>query len=147
MSAARRPDSHPLRFPMGVRTASMITGCAMTDLPPANPGLGPAAPLGRNLEPVLTLAPAPRSLPVPGHRAPTTSRRTLEVLQCLPGDYDTLDLVRPFVDLGHLRVAHHALDGEVLRIAVPAEELYRVERDGHGRIGRKGLRHGAELRE
>ena len=30
MSGARRPDSHPLRFPIGVRTASMITGCAMT---------------------------------------------------------------------------------------------------------------------
>jgi hypothetical protein len=32
MSGARSPDSHPLRFPMGVRTASMITGCAMTDV-------------------------------------------------------------------------------------------------------------------
>ena len=32
MSGARSPDSHPLRFPIGVRTASMITGCAMTDI-------------------------------------------------------------------------------------------------------------------
>ena len=32
MSGARRPESHPLRFPIGVRTASMITGCAMTDV-------------------------------------------------------------------------------------------------------------------
>ena len=32
MSGARSPDSHPLRFPMGVRTASMITGCAMKDV-------------------------------------------------------------------------------------------------------------------
>ena len=31
-SGARRPDSHPFLFPMGVRTASMITGCAMTDV-------------------------------------------------------------------------------------------------------------------
>ncbi len=29
MSGARRPESQPLRFPIGVRTASMITGCAM----------------------------------------------------------------------------------------------------------------------
>ena len=32
MSGARSPDSHPLRFPIGVRTASMITGCAMSDV-------------------------------------------------------------------------------------------------------------------
>ncbi len=31
--AAWSPDSQPLRFPIGVRTASMITGCAMTECP------------------------------------------------------------------------------------------------------------------
>src|SRR6516225_1998442 len=76
MSAARSPESQPLRFPMGVRTASMITGCAMPDvLPAASPGPRPAAPGGHNLEPVLTLSPAPRSLPGPGRRAPTPYRR------------------------------------------------------------------------
>src|ERR1700733_9931254 len=70
MSGARSPDSQPLRFPMGVRTASMITGCAMTDVPPAaTPGPRPAALDGRFLEPVLTLAPALRAGPGKSARA------------------------------------------------------------------------------
>src|ERR1700733_4946442 len=72
MSGARSPDSQPLRFPMGVRTASMITGCAMTDVPPAaTPGPRPAALDEPFLEPVLTLAPALRPIPVvcPGRNA------------------------------------------------------------------------------
>ena len=47
MSGARSPESHPLRFPMGVRTASMITGCAMTVIPPAATPALPAPALGR----------------------------------------------------------------------------------------------------
>ena len=40
MSAGRNPDSQPLRFPIGVRTASMMTGFPMVDvLPPAYPAL------------------------------------------------------------------------------------------------------------
>ncbi len=43
MSADRNPDSHPLRFPIGVRTASMMTGFPMMDVPPSRvPGTGPA---------------------------------------------------------------------------------------------------------
>src|ERR1700722_3389788 len=63
MSAARKPESQPLRLPIGVRTASTITGCAIVDVPSAaNPGPGPVAPGGRyvgnlgNLEPVLIIS-------------------------------------------------------------------------------------------
>ncbi len=77
MSGARRPESQPLRFPIGVRTASMITGCAMAHFllaggpPPAAPRPAGSAGLRRRfLEPVLTLAPAHRSLPWPDRRAP-----------------------------------------------------------------------------
>src|SRR5271165_554648 len=154
MSGARRPESHPLRFPMGVRTASMITGCAMTDTPPAaTPGPRPAAPVGRNLEPVLTLSPAlrvgPGSLPGPRRRAPTPSRRTaaLVLLEQLAGDDHLLHLVGALVDLRHLRIAQEALDREVLGVAVAAEELHGVDRDRHGGVGGERLGHGAEARE
>src|SRR5271168_3515410 len=100
MSGARSPDSHPLRFPMGVRTASMITGCAMTDVPPtATSDSRPAALDERFLEPVLTLAPAlragPGSLPGPQRRAPTG---VLEVLEQFSGDDHLLHLVRALVN-------------------------------------------------
>ena len=50
-SAARRPESHPLRLPIGVRTASTITGWATVVLPLV------AAAAGRPLrvEPVLEI--------------------------------------------------------------------------------------------
>src|SRR5262245_25043236 len=38
-----------------------------------------------------------------------------ELVEELAGDHDALDLVRALVDLGHLRVSHHSLDGELAR--------------------------------
>src|SRR5436305_2284924 len=52
------------------------------------------------------------------------------------GDHEPLDLARPLVDLGDLRVAVVALGGELLRIAVAAQHLDRLaglaSRDGTG---------------
>src|SRR5262245_10525928 len=42
------------------------------------------------------------------------------------GDDEPLDLARALVDLGDLRVALVPLDGELLRVAVPAEDLDRL---------------------
>src|SRR5579872_3555434 len=47
-------------------------------------------------------------------------------LQNLPRDDEPLDLTRPLVDLGDLRVAVVALDRELLRVAVAAEDLDRL---------------------
>src|SRR4029079_11461332 len=51
-----------------------------------------------------------------------------------PGDDEPLDLLRSFVELGDLRVAHHPLDGELVDIAVSAEDLDRVRGDAHRRV-------------
>src|SRR5947209_18526432 len=48
-----------------------------------------------------------------------------------------LDLRGAFVDLEDLRVAHQLLDGVLARVAVAAEDLHRVERHLHRRIGRE----------
>src|ERR1700683_3267089 len=56
MSAGRNPESHPLRLPIGVRTASTMTGLPMMDVPsPTRSGTRPVAPTGPDIEPVLTL--------------------------------------------------------------------------------------------
>src|SRR5687767_15768338 len=52
-------------------------------------------------------------------------RLTLQV-ENPAGDDEALDLARPFVDLGDLRVAVVPLDGELLRVAVAAEDLDRL---------------------
>src|SRR5215217_2382405 len=43
-------------------------------------------------------------------------------------DHEPLDLARPLVDLGDLRVAVEALSGELLRVPVAAENLDRLRR-------------------
>ena len=43
----------------------------------------------------------------------------------------SLDLLRSFVELGDLRVAHHPLDRELVDVAVAAEDLDGVRRDPH----------------
>src|SRR4051812_26717305 len=43
-----------------------------------------------------------------------------------PGDHELLDLARALVDLGDLRVAVVALGGELLGVAVAAEDLDRL---------------------
>src|SRR5439155_17390146 len=60
-------------------------------------------------------------------------------------DDDALDLARPFVDLGDLRVAVVALDGELLRVAVAAENLDRLRRLAARHLGREELRLRARL--
>src|SRR5919201_6138749 len=57
------------------------------------------------------------------------------------GDDHALDLVRAFVDLGDLRVAHHALDRVLGDVAVAAEHLDGLDRDRHRGVGREQLRH------
>src|SRR5689334_11528213 len=55
------------------------------------------------------------------------------------GDDHALDLAGPLVDLEQLGVAHQLLDGVVLGVAVAAEDLDRVGRRLHGRVGAVGL--------
>src|SRR3954464_8138528 len=62
----------------------------------------------------------------------------LEHLAC---DHEALDLVRAFVDLRDLRVAHHALDRVFLDVAVPAQHLHRVRGHVHRDVGAIELRH------
>ena len=57
---------------------------------------------------------------------------------------DALHLVRAFIDLGDLRIAHHAFHRKVLGIAVATEELHGIVRDLHGDIGGEALGCGAE---
>src|SRR3954454_7047660 len=64
----------------------------------------------------------------------------------LAGDDDALDLVGAFVDLGDLGVAHHALDGVLVDVAVAAEDLDGVDGDLHGVVGGEQLGHRAVLR-
>ena len=65
----------------------------------------------------------------------------------LAGDHEPLDLVRPLVDLGDLRVAHHPLDRVLLHVAVAAEDLHGVRRHGHRGVGAEELRHRRGLRQ
>src|SRR3954451_10357103 len=58
-----------------------------------------------------------------------------------PGDDEPLDLVRALVDLRDLRSAHHPLDRILVDVAVAAEDLHRLDRHRHRRVGREQLRH------
>src|SRR6478736_1413614 len=62
------------------------------------------------------------------------------------GDHEPLDLARSLVDLGDLRVAVVALDRELLRIPVAAEDLDRLAGLPPGRLRREELRLRALLR-
>src|SRR5919205_3803594 len=57
-----------------------------------------------------------------------------------PRDDDALDLARALVDLGDLRVAVVALDRELLRVPVAAEDLDRLAGLPAGRLGGEELR-------
>src|SRR5439155_1024192 len=74
-------------------------------------------------------------------RGPHVQRAALQAQQ-LARDDDALDLAGALVDLHDLRVAEEALDGELARVAVAAQDLDRVGRDLHGRVGRPALGHG-----
>src|SRR5262249_27260639 len=61
--------------------------------------------------------------------------------QQAPGDEQSPDFARAAADQGERRVPVVALDGKVLRIAVPAEDLHRIEADLDGGVACKDLRH------
>src|SRR5215210_6158646 len=60
---------------------------------------------------------------------------------------EALYLVRAFVYLRDLGVAHVLLDWIVLAVAVAAEELHGVGRDTHRHVGREDLAHSCYLRD
>src|SRR5439155_22064524 len=55
-------------------------------------------------------------------------------------EHEPLDLARPLVDLGDLRVAVVPLDRELLRVAVAAQDLDRLAGLAPRRLGREQLR-------
>src|SRR6266536_1298021 len=79
------------------------------------------------------------------HEEDRTLRHGLDAL--LPqaaGDHDSEDLIRPFVYLCNFCVPHHALQGELLDVAVAAEELDRVGGHPHRGVAREALGAGRE---
>src|SRR2546429_7241394 len=78
-----------------------------------------------------------RAAPVPGSTDIPTSdprRGPSSALEQVAGDDHPLDLVRPLVDLGDLRVAHHALHRVLAHVAVASEHLDRVGGDLHRHV-------------
>src|SRR3954465_14121235 len=63
-----------------------------------------------------------------------------DVPEDLARDHESLDLARPLVDLGDLRVTVVALDGKLLRVAVAAEDLDRLAGHAPRRLRREQLR-------
>src|SRR5688572_2407309 len=61
-----------------------------------------------------------------------TSSRSVALAEQRPRDDQALDLLRPLVQLGDLRVAHHPLDRELIDIAITAQDLDGIGRDPHG---------------
>src|SRR5512141_864824 len=72
--------------------------------------------------------------------------RVLDSAEDLPRYHEPLYLARSLVDLGDLRVAVVALDGELFRVAVAAEDLDRLRGLTARHLGREQLRLGALLR-
>src|SRR5947208_12796135 len=70
----------------------------------------------------------------------TLGERTLLEPEDRARDHEPLDLARPLVDLGDLRVAVVALDRELLRVAVAAEDLDRLAGLAARHLGREELR-------
>src|SRR4051794_26610917 len=73
-------------------------------------------------------------------------KRALRLAEDRARDHEALDLARSLVDLGDLRVAVVALDGELLRVAVAAEDLDRLAALAARHLRREELRLGARLR-
>src|SRR5262249_33360955 len=73
-----------------------------------------------------------------GTRARVHLRRHRQGAFCQPEDracdHETLDLARPFIDLGDLRIAEVALDRELLRKTVAAEDLDCLRRLAPGAL-------------
>src|SRR6476661_3522495 len=100
-----------------------------------------------------------RTVASPTPLAPPVTRATVESVICMasvsPGgvleelaaDDEPLDLVGALEDLGHLGLAHVALQREVLGVARATEHLHRVGGDAHGVVGADQLGHGRFLGE
>lgn len=58
----------------------------------------------------------------------------------MTGYHDSLYLRGPLSDLADLRVAHHSLDGIVLRVAVATVDLDGLQRGPHRKLGTEKLR-------
>src|ERR1051325_8054645 len=63
------------------------------------------------------------------------------LLRHLARDHEPLDLLGALVDLRDLRVAHEALDGIFLDVAVAAEDLHGLRRALHRDVAALHLRH------
>src|SRR6266550_9571884 len=63
------------------------------------------------------------------------------------GDDDALDFAGAFIDLGDLCIPEEFLDGEIPHVTIPPEELNRLRRDPHSRLGREQLRHSGVQRD
>src|SRR5438105_2647800 len=72
---------------------------------------------------------------------PTPGGSDLVALHEAAGDHKPLDLVRALADDHEGRVAVVALDAELLRVAVAAEDAHRLERDLLAGLRREQLRH------
>src|SRR5690349_2034126 len=66
--------------------------------------------------------------------------------QTAPDD-EALNLVRAFVNLRDLGVAHVLLNRIVFAVAVASEELHGIGRDRHRHVGGEDLAHRRELRD
>src|SRR6478672_9988759 len=64
-----------------------------------------------------------------------------QLSQDLSADDNPLDLAGSFPNFAHLGVPHHALDRILRRIAVAAEDLYRLSSGAHGQFGAVQLGH------
>src|ERR1700733_8962514 len=99
-----------------------------------------------SLKPAIRLTPP--SPTVSAARAESRTRRMVGGSDCMclelphrPRDDQSLDLVRAFVDLGDLGVAHHALDRILLDVSVSAEDLDGLDGHPHGDVRAEQLGH------
>src|SRR5688572_14698503 len=72
----------------------------------------------------------------------TSPPRSAALAEQCPCDDQALDLLRPLVQLGDLRVTHHPLDRELIDIAITAQDLDGVGRDPHGVVTGHEFTHG-----
>src|SRR6476646_4136732 len=84
--------------------------------------------------------PRPREPPVTSATRPERSISIVTRQEYFFRNHEALDLRRAFVNLEQLRVAHQLLDWVLLDVAVAAEDLHRIGRHLHCRVGGEALR-------
>src|SRR5258707_12718685 len=80
-------------------------------------------------------------------RSNTSKEEGARLAHHLAGDHEALHFLRALVDLRDLRVAHEALDGVLLDVAVAAEDLDGLRRREHRDVAALELRHRRRLRQ